>query len=95
MSSMYENSVYYNLFHSSISDTYWLASRSVTTFSNRCDFYVHFTSDSSNAVNCLFYSSYDNNFLKYSLRPLVSLVSNIQVEYKGTVDSEYNTWNLM
>ena len=98
LSGMYNSTnPYYNLFHSSIRNTYWLASRCVYTGSSSswCDFNVRYATSSSVGASTVFYSDGSMYSTVYRIRPIVSIESNIKAEYDGkTSDNEYNTWNL-
>lgn len=98
-SSLYEtNSIYYELFHSSISNPYWLASRCVLPHSSSgiCDFAVFFAYSGSVCADDVFYSNGEPRKIMHRLRPVVSLKSGVKADYAGKSEENeaYNVWNL-
>jgi len=98
LSKAYEESIYYELFHSAISVSHWLASRSVITWAgySYCDFRVRYVNYSHLSVRNLFGSLYYNDGYTDRMRPIVLLENDIEMECEGKFeDSLYCIWSFV
>ena len=79
--SNYVEPIYYDLFHTAATDTYWLSSRCVDAVSNDVGFDMRFADFYHVGAIPLFQcNGYENFFYTYRVRPVVSLESNVEID---------------